>query len=227
MAESTSVEDKFDFYAIFVVAVPGLLVLAPIIILFPNCAKELSFATVPEFFRLFLLIAIALFVGELVAAIGRMLEKPLFEWLLFFGNPRVKALTRGFWLNLSMDDAREIKDTLTKEFGRLEEDQLYKKAKHKADPDDKDEASRIKVEYSHLRSLTMVVAFDLGLFWLAVTNKLAPAWCEPNKLKVTYIGIALFLIFLLRTRQYSIYSICKILRSAEKKLNANKSEVIV
>jgi hypothetical protein len=83
-----SITDKFEFYDVLAMIVPGTLLTALIPILFPALAMWAATIEFPEGFSIICLLALAIFLGYLVLAISSLVE-PVFDWS-FGGRPSEK-----------------------------------------------------------------------------------------------------------------------------------------
>ena len=85
--------DKFEFYDVLGILVPGAILLALVTLIFPGVATAFGSIGFPSAFAVICLTAGAAFLGQLVQAISSLLE-PAFNWT-WGGRPSERALQQG------------------------------------------------------------------------------------------------------------------------------------
>ncbi len=85
--------DKFDYYDILGIVIPGALLAYWVAVCFPQTAEIVAGAQLPEAVDVLAFVALAFFVGHLVQAAASVLERPLYwSW---GGQPSERALREG------------------------------------------------------------------------------------------------------------------------------------
>src|SRR5439155_25739073 len=82
--------EKFEFYDVLGILVPGSMLLGLIAVSFPDVASAFASVGFPNAFAVICLIVVAVFLGQLVQAISSLLE-PIFNWT-WSGRPSERAL---------------------------------------------------------------------------------------------------------------------------------------
>jgi hypothetical protein len=86
-------DSKFELYDVIGVLLPGAIVLGLGCIAFPDVASRFSTAGFPQAFSVICLIAVAMFLGQLIQAVASLVE-PLLYWT-WRGRPSERALKDG------------------------------------------------------------------------------------------------------------------------------------
>ncbi len=209
--------EKFDYYDILTVVVPGVLLVAWIPFCFPNM---LSLGDVPHFpdaFWVFVLTATAVFLGQLLQAIASLLE-PLLYWS-WGGRPSDQAFARGLRGYLAKDTASRIKQALyasTQESGHS----AFVCAMQLADSTEKTRSPRFNALYAYHRSLLWLVVVALALLFISGFAGRAALW-PTRQLAAVLIALgALAVLLWHRTKQRAFYYVREVLLTADRVLRS-------
>lgn len=210
--------DKFDFYDLMSSLVPGVLLIALTGVLFPQIRDRL----VPDSdgaFAVIALTALAVFVGQLLVAVGSMVESLLF--LTWGGKPSEVALTKGLGdrympksrgqriraklLSLSEPDASNAS--------------LFLKAMTMARASGNGLAERFNALYAYQRTLVVLV---LAAFALITASRSCGVLSGVSGCKF-WLGFcvltAVLLICWQRAKQRAYYFVREVLMSAEREID--------
>jgi hypothetical protein len=210
--------EKFDFYDLMSSLIPGVLLVALVGTLFPNCCHHL----VPDnngTFAVLSLSALAIFVGQLLVAIGSMIE-PLLFWT-WGGKPSQASLTVGLGERyLPVSRAQTIKAKL---LTQCEPDAstsgLFLKAMTLARQSETSLAERFNALYAYQRTLIVFVIVSLALAVVSRHHGLLHNLSTVNFSVILLILITVLVICWLRAKQRSLYFVREVLMSAETEID--------
>jgi hypothetical protein len=210
------IADKFEFYDVLAMLVPGTLLAGLLPIVFPTLALRADAVKFPESFTVICLVALAVFFGLLVQAISSLFE-PVFNWTVG-GRPSERALQDGLGDRyFPAGTAARIRAKLAAIVGPDSENRsLFLFAMQKAETSDNSRVSKFNGLYAFHReilTLTLIAIFLLVLstFWGGAVD-----WSLPEK-AATFTGVlGLLLLFWHRTRQRACYYVREVLLTAER-----------
>lgn len=206
--------DKMGFYDLMGMLVPGFLLTILVLVGFPAALTTLTTSGVPDAFLALALTALAVFLGQVVLAIGSIIESVLF-WT-WGGRPSDRALTVGLGRYLPKDSAVRIRARLVDAVGPGASDHsLFLFAMQKAGVAKPSRVSVFNGLYAYHRSLlTLVLLALVGLvlsrLWGAVSGW---SWREVAVAVVTDLLLAA--LFWYRTKQRACYYVREVLLTAE------------
>lgn len=217
-----NVTNKFDAYDLLGVLVPGTLVLGWIPFCFPAVASG-AWPAFPDAFRVVLLTALAVFVGQLIQAIASQIEPLIYK--SWGGRPSDTALSGGLKRYLPAESATRIRGKLSDIVGAgTANESLFIYAMQMTDGEDEGRARRFNTLYAYHRALLVLVllcGLSLGasMIWGA-----AFAWTGGQKI-IAGIGALTLLIFIWhRARQRAFYYVREVLLTAERILDDRERE---
>lgn len=215
--------NKFDAYDLLGILVPGLLVLGWAPVCFPSVSAGSSWAGFPDAFKVVLLTALAVFVGQLVQAIASLLEPLIYR--TWGGRPSDTALSSGLEGYFPRDTAIRIRTKLSEEVGEVSaNNSLFLYAMQMSDGNEIGRSHRFNTLYAYHRALLVLVlicgaALGASMIWGA-----AASWSVGQRV-VTGLGVfALLVLVWHRARQRAFYYVREVLLTAERILDDRKRE---
>ena len=211
--------NKLELYDILGVLVPGALV----VYLIPTCFRaptELSSATrFPDAFLVIALTALAVFVGQLIQALGSSLE-PVLYWT-WGGKPSKTALETGLGDRyLPADAANRIRGKLQAAVGSDQSaTSLFLFAMQRAEGAAGSRASRFNALYAYHRALLVLAGLAIILFIAAMEWGAFAPWSPATKALLLLANAALLALLWYRTKQRSFYYVREVLLTAERVLD--------
>jgi hypothetical protein len=211
-----SITDKFEFYDLLAMLVPGTLLAALMPTFFPSLASRADVVKFPDGFAVICLVALAIFLGHLVQAISSLFE-PAFDWT-FGGRPSERALQDGLGDRyFPAETAARIRAKLAAIVGTDAKNRsLFLFAVQKAETSDNSRVSKFNGLYAFHRGLLTLTLVAILLLVLSTFWGTALDW-SFNEKAATFIGIlGLLLLFWNRTRQRAYYYVREVLFTAER-----------
>lgn len=209
--------EKFEYYDILGIVIPGSLLLAWVQFCFPAVLGLVSASGFPEAFNVLVLIALTIFLGHLVQAIASNIE-PLIYWT-WGGRPSDQALEGGLAGYLPEDSAARIRGILKEAVGGSPSDHsLFLFAMQKAHSAEVGRASRFNSLYGYHRGLLALLPLAAGLLVAAMVWGQAASWiCGQKAGSLILIAVLLVLVWH-RTKQRAFYYVREVLLTAERVL---------
>lgn len=209
--------EKMDFYEVMGVLVPGSLLVLLLPTVFPGLAVALNAAVFPEAFKVIALTALAIFVGQVVLALGSLVEPLLFR--TFGGRPSDLVFSHGLKGYVLPDAATRIKARLTDACGEeVTDHSLFHYAAHLAGTAKESRVPRFNALYAYHRSLVVLLVVALIALGVSAVWGAASA-LTVVQLTLAVLGLALLLwLFWYRTRQRACYYVRDVLLTAERVL---------
>jgi hypothetical protein len=211
-----SITEKFEFYDVLAMLVPGTLLVALVAIFFPALALRAQTVEFPEGFAVICLLALAIFFGHLVQAISSLVE-PIFNWTLR-GRPSEQALRIGLGDRyFPAKTATRVRAKLAALVGTDAQNQtLFLFAMQKAETSDNKRVSRFNGIYAFHRAILTLALIAILLLVLSMIWGVAVHWPLQEK-ATTFAGIlGLLMLFWNRTRQRAYYYVREVLLTAEQ-----------
>ena len=217
--EKNNMLSKFDLYDILSAFIPGALLTASLPILFPQLGLFFNHVSYPESFAVVVLLALAFFLGQLVQALGSLLEPLLFcSW---GGSPSDVALSDGLKGYFPKDSAERISAKLTTAVGpNATSHSLFLYAMQISVKAQSGRASRFNGLYAYHRSLLAGVLVMLALAALATMRGLLASSDCLSKTIIFCLLVALLGILWYRTKQRASYYVREVLLSAERVIDS-------
>lgn len=210
---------KLDLYDILGIVVPGAL----FIYLIPTCfrvpAELRSTAQFPDAFLVIVLTALAVFLGQLIQAVGSVLEPVLNR--TWGGRPSNTALTSGLGERyLPADAAHCIRRKLQAAVGSDQSGtSLFLFAMQRAEGAAGSRASRFNALYAYHRALLVLAGLAIILFLAAMQWGTISLWSPTHKALLLLANSLLLLMLWHRTKQRSFYYVREVLLTAERVLD--------
>lgn len=206
--------DKFDYYDLLGILVPGSLLIAWIPLCFPSLA-EMTVPEFPEAFGVVVCTAIAVFLGQMVQAISSLIEPLLHR--SWGGRPSDLALAGTLPKYLPADSAARIKRKLSETIGGEPSGRsIFLYAMQLTDGAGIGRAPRFNSLYAYHRGLLTTIVLGLILFICSMLWGAASKWDFDQCLGV-FLGLGAFLSLVwYRTKQRGCYYAREVLLCAER-----------
>jgi hypothetical protein len=219
--------ERFDYYDLLGVAVPGVLLAYWIPVCFPAVTRVLGTSDLPEAVDVIGFAAVAIFLGHLLQAIASNIQGLLYR--SWGGTPSDRALTVGLGGRYtSAATGTRIQKQLAEVAAEGASNQdLFRTALSYANAAPGSRSERFNALYGYHRSLLVVIMLALGLlitsrFWGAATN-----WADA-----AFNGAVLAFLIMLglvwhRTRQRAYDFVQEVLHVAERTLRSQPQQPIL
>lgn len=213
--------DKFEYYELFSIFIPGTLLVGLIPFCFPAIAPSVSNTGFPDAFVVIILTASAVFLGQLVQAIASLVEPALF-WT-WGGRPSNRALTDGIPHYMPVDSAKRIRTKLQQRIGvEATTHALFLFAMQRSDGADIGRARRFNSLYAYHRGLVVLVVVVTGMLALSMQWGRAAQWdCGLKTLSLIVMGLLAVLMWY-RAKQRAFYYVREVLHTSERVLDDKK-----
>lgn len=213
--------EKLDYYDIIGTVIPGVLLVSWAAICFPGVAEVTLSTGLSSAFGFVAGIAFAVFAGQLVQAIGSLIE-PVLYWS-WGGRPSERALEEGLGKYLPEDTGRRIRGKLQ---AKVENDasaqSLFLYAMQLTDAANIGRATRFNGLYTYHRS--QVVLVFVGLV-MAATSCAFGRFAFWHWWHTASLILGLLLTLLLawyRAKQRAMYYVREVLLAVEKIMDEHK-----
>jgi hypothetical protein len=212
--------EKFEFYDVLGILVPGLILLALIAVSFPEVTSGFAGAGFPAAFAVICLTAVAAFLGQIVQAISSFLE-PVFNWT-WGGRPSERALKEGLGTRyFPPDSANRIRAKLGKAVGDKASDRsMFLYAMQKAETSGNSRVAKFNGLYAYHRAMLALVLISLGVILGSMCFGTVKHWFWRDKIGIVALDLLLLVIFWLRAKQRGFYYVREVLSTAERLLDA-------
>ncbi len=213
--------DKFSVYDLLASVVPGTLIVCLLGVAVPDLAAAVKDLRLPDAFALIALVALALFVGNVVQAVASLTD-PLLFWM-WGGRPSERCLQHGLGDRyMPKETADRIRRKLVAAVGGTPSDRsLFLYAMQQAESASPQRVTTFNALFAYHRALLILtlVAVFLGV---AIVCGQGPAGWTPG-LRWGFLAGALLLLVLLfhRTKQRAFYYVRELLLTAERVLDQN------
>ncbi len=213
--------EKLDYYDIVGTVVPGVLLVSWAAICFPGVSQVALSSGLSSAFGLVAGIALAIFAGQLVQAIGSLIEPVLYR--SWGGRPSEKALEEGLGRYLSKDTGRRIRDKLRPKVQNDATSQsFFLYAMQLTDAANIGRAARFNGLYTYHRSQVVLVLAALVLAAASSTFGRFASWHWWHTASLI-LGLLLMLVLAwYRAKQRAIYYVREVLLTAEKIMDERK-----
>jgi len=206
--------NKFEYYDILGILVPGSLLITWIPICFPS-ARELAVPEFPEAFAVVICTALAVFLGQVVQALASLAEPLLHR--SWGGRPSDLALSGTLTKYLPQDSTDRIKRKLAETIGGTPSDRsLFLYAMQVTDGSGIGRVSRFNSLYAYHRGLLTTVALGLAMFIASMIFGSAAQWTWGQCLGVFASLFGLLVLIWYRTWQRGCYYAREVLLCAER-----------
>jgi hypothetical protein len=214
--------EKFEFYDVLSILIPGTLLLALMSIGFPALVVRFAAVKFPEAFAVLCLTALAVFMGHLVQAISSLIE-PVLEWT-WGGRASEKALNEGLGTRyLPADAAKRIKQKLAERVGSGATDRsLFLYAMQNAETSGNNRVAKFNGLYAYHRAMFTLVWIGILLFGAATYWGGIKLWPTQEKIETLIGGGALLLIMWWRAKQRACYYVREVLSTAERLIDSQQ-----
>jgi len=208
--------DKFEFYDLLGILVPGSILLALIALSFPEITSVFASIGFPDAFAVICLTAAAIFAGHLVQALSSLLE-PVLDWT--WGGRASERALRGqlpsrYFPN---DTAERIRAKLIRAVGSgATERSFFLYAMQIAETSANSRVSKFNGLYAYHRALVTLLFLGFALLLVAVFWGPAEAWPIRSKVMALIIVVLLLVIVWHRAKQRAYYYVREVLSTAER-----------
>ena len=208
--------DKFEFYDLLGILVPGSILLALIALSFPEITSVFASIGFPDAFAVICLTAAAIFAGHLVQALSSLLE-PVLDWT--WGGRASERALRGqlpsrYFPN---DTAERIRAKLIRAVGSgATERSFFLYAMQIAETSANSRVSKFNGLYAYHRALVTLLFLGFALLLVAIFWGPAEAWPIRDKITALMIVILLLVIVWYRAKQRAYYYVREVLTTAER-----------
>ena len=215
--------NKLSYYDIMGVVVPGILLVCWLGVCFPGLASLVWSPDFSEAFAFVGAVALAVFVGQIMQAIGSLIE-PFLYWT-WGGKPTERAFKKGLGRYMSLQTTQRIRAKLVKSVGEdATNNDLFMRAMQLSDAAEVGRASRFNALYCYQRSLVTLLAASIIVAVLSLGPGALEHW------PIWAIGLLLLaLVSLLilvwhRAKQRGNYYVREVLYTAENELEKRNVE---
>lgn len=211
--------EKFDYYDTLSFFVPGMLLLGWIVICFPSLVQLGSSANFPSAFATLLLMALSLFLGQIVQAVASIIEPVIYR--TWGGRPSDRALQAGIKGYLPEETAIRIRKKLEKAVGEQTEiHSLFLFAMQSSDSAGVGRSRQFNSLYAYHRGL-LVLLFLSGLILLGSMKWGGAASFSIWQNVAASISVALLTVLIWhRAKQRAFYYVREVLLTAEHVLDS-------
>lgn len=210
--------EKLDYYDLLGILVPGILLQCWVAITFPAVQGIISTVKLSEALSVIAFTAAAIFIGQLLQAIGSIAEPLMF--LSWGGNPSDQALSRGLGRYFPEDSASRVRQVLASHVGSdATHRSLFLFAMQAAESAVVSRTGRFNAIYAYHRALCILATFAILLLASSALWGAAREW-SYLQLGTVFVSL-LLLLFLLwhRTKQRAFYYVREVLLTAERLLD--------
>jgi len=209
------VGDKFEFYDILAVLVPGTLLMACIGLFFPDIATPLTAMKLPDGFALICLTTLSIFLGHSIHAVSSLLD-PFWEWT-WGGRASERAFARGLGNRyLPAETATRIKGKLAAASGSAEDRSLFLFAMQKAETSENARVSKFNGLFAYHRAILTLLLVGTALLGISMCWGRAAGWNGAAKFWAFVGALAFLLLIWNRTKQRAFYYVREVLLTAER-----------
>ena len=211
--------EKFEFYDVLGVIVPGTMLMCFGVLCFPETSKNLTISNYPDAFSVIALTAVALFLGNILQALVSFAE-PLLD-LSWGGRLSEQALKKGFGERyFPLDSAKRISTKLAGAIGNnssLRSRFLF--AMQLAETSGNLRVGRFNALYAYNRALFLLSIVTFVLILASLGWGGLSAWDLRSKTIAISAATLLAVLFWKRTKQRGMYYVREVLFTAERLLN--------
>jgi hypothetical protein len=210
--------DKLDFYDILAMLIPGSLIILATPILFPDIAAFLISQKFPDGFVMIGLVALSIFIGQIVQAIASLME-PVLYWT-WGGRPSEHALRRGLGNRyFPADTAKRIRDKLVTAVGQGASDRsLFLYAMTIAENKGAARVSRFNGLYAYHRVLFVMAITTVPIYAASFYHGFAYSATLAQNTLIFCVLLLITLLFWHRAKQRGFYYVREVLLFAERNL---------
>ncbi|KKN17457.1 hypothetical protein LCGC14_0965650 [marine sediment metagenome] len=215
--------NKLHYYDIVGTVIPGVLLVAWAAVCFPALSDITSSVGLASTFGLLAGLALAVFAGQLVQALGSIIGPALYR--SWGGRPSDKALSDGLGRYLPKDAAARVRQKLQAELGTETNPQyLFLHAMQLTDAANEGRAARFNGLYAYHRSQVVLVLIAIVMaIGSAAFGRLA-SWHWWHIAALFPGLLALLALAWHRARQRAIYYVREVLLAAEKIMDEREVE---
>jgi hypothetical protein len=217
--------EKFEFYDVLGILVPGAMLLALIGVSFPGVTTAFAGVGFPAAFAVICLTAVAAFLGQLVQTISSFLEL-VFNWT-WGGRPSERALKEGLGTRyFPADSANRIRAKLARSVGETASDRsLFLYAMQKAETSGNSRVAKFNGLYAYHRAMLALVLISLGVILASMCWGMMKGWTWRDKIGIVAVYILLLVVFWVRAKQRGFYYVREVLSTTERLLDAGGAAV--
>jgi ABC-type multidrug transport system fused ATPase/permease subunit len=209
--------EKFEFYDVLGILVPGILAICFSIACFPALTHLTSGLGFPDSFALLALLALAIFLGNVIQAVSSLLEPLLYA--TWGGRPSERALVHGLGERyLPRDAAKRIRGKLITKFGENASNRSLFLSALNLSEGASPRVGKFNGLFAYHRALLTLELIFLLTFLTSMWWGAAATLSQSTNWTLVAVAFALVLLTWHRTRQRAYYYVREVLFSAERVL---------
>ncbi|HLN29664.1 MAG TPA: hypothetical protein VK395_18100 [Gemmataceae bacterium] len=216
--------DKLSIYDLLATLVPGTLVVGLLAIAMPCLAAHFKSLSLPDVFAGVVLTAVAIFAGNVIQAVGSLID-PLLNWT-WIGTwrrfPSELALENGLgdrYLPKEAADRIREKLTATVKEGTGNRS-LFLYAMQQAEGASSQRVSTFNGLVAYHRALLIATFAGVVVVVVGMCGWITVPWSRAVSWVLLVITVVLLLLFWYRTKQRSFYYVREVLLTAERVIDA-------
>ncbi len=215
--------EKLDYYDLLGTLIPGILVVSWCAICFPQLAGIVSSSGLNELFGVIAGVALAVFSGQIMQAVGSLVEPMLFR--TWGGRPSDRALQGGLGRYLPADASLRIRGKLQARLGPdASGGSMFLHAMQLSDAAGIGRSARFNGLYAYHRSLVVFVIVALFVALASWRCGLLATWPWSYAAAAVVGLLALFMLAWYRAKQRAFYYVREVLLTAEKVIDERSSQ---
>lgn len=211
--------DKFKIYELLSWVIPGTLLIWLGAVCFPSLATAGTAVKFPDAFGVVALLALAIFIGNLVQAVASLIE-PVLNWT-WGGRPSERALQGGLGDRyLPKDAAARIRKKLEEIVGAGASNRaLFLYAMQRAESAGSDRISTFNALYAYHRALLVLCVAGLVALIIGIIGGQLPSLPWYGSVGVAALAACGLVLVWYRTKQRGFYYVREVLHTAERLLD--------
>jgi hypothetical protein len=209
-------QDKFDIYDVLGVLVPGVLIVCTVPLAFPDIAKAIADAALPDGFAFVGLTAASVFAGYFVQALASLIEPILIN--TWGGRASERALSDGLGDRYfaASDGARIRAKLVPLATPDAANQSLFYIAMQQAENSGSSRVARFNALYAYHRALIVLTLSALALFIFSFWGGLASRLTWRQDISILVVLGLLLTLFWYRAKQRGFYYVREVLLCAER-----------
>jgi hypothetical protein len=211
--------EKISIYDLLATLVPGTLVLGLLAVVAPDTAAGFKRLNLPDAFAVIVLVALAIFAGNMVQALASLVEKPLyFTWLWKRDlRPSEYCLEHGLGGYLPKDSAARIKGKLAAVLGAKAQDRsLFLYAMQLAESATNQRVTVFNALFAYHRALFMFAVIGVVVSGSVLLGAGSVKWSLGLRWGILVTSVLVTALLWNRTKQRAFYYVREVLLTAER-----------
>lgn len=217
--------DKFNIYEVLSWLVPGTLLIALVALCFPALTAQASAVKFPDAFGVICLVALAVFLGNLIQAVASILEG-IMNWT-WGGRPSEVCLQKGLGDRyVPLDTANRIRAKLETASGSTHFRSLFIYAMGRPDVQSSARVNLFNALYAYHRALLVLSVIGVAVLGFAMADGHLDALSNWTKGLLVAASLVTLALIWHRTKQRAFYYVREVLLNAERSIDQpNKTTV--